>query len=121
MPSHRGTLHRPQPPGQATSTDDISVVTLGGDIDHHNTPHLSGVLLFPHGAASARTVVDLSAVTFIDSSGISAFITAHHAARRSGGWLRLVGPTDCVLRTIRLVGLDHVVPCYPTLRQALTC
>jgi len=96
------------------------VVTLGGDIDHNNTAHLSDVLLFPRGAAAARTVIDLSAVTFIDSSGISAFITAHHAARRSGGWLRLAGLTDCALRIVRLVGLDDIIPCYPTLRHALT-
>ncbi|MFF7858086.1 anti-sigma factor antagonist [Streptomyces sp. NPDC007904] len=119
MPPHHGAPHRPLPPGQTTATDDISVITLHGDIDHHNTAHLSAALLFPHGTAAARTVIDLDAVTFIDSSGINAFIAAHHAARRSGGWLRLARPTASVRGVIRIIGLDDVIPCYPTLRHAL--
>ncbi|GAA3494595.1 STAS domain-containing protein [Streptomyces prasinosporus] len=95
------------------------MVTLRGDIDHRNAAHLGASLLFPHGTATARTVVDLSAVTFIDSTGINALIAAHHAARRSGGWLHLAGLTGYVLHTIRLVGLDDVIPCHPTLRHAL--
>ncbi|GAA2230472.1 STAS domain-containing protein [Streptomyces nogalater] len=101
------------------ATDDISVITLHGDIDHDTIDHLRDVLLFPHGAATARTVISLSAVTFIDSSGINALITAHHAARRSGGWLRLAGPVASVLRVIQIVGLDSIIPCYATLPHAL--
>ncbi|MFI8194807.1 STAS domain-containing protein [Streptomyces sp. NPDC085946] len=119
MPAHHGALHRPLPSGQTTATEDISVVTLHGDIDHHNSDHLARTLLFPHGAATARTVINLSAVTFIDSSAINALITAHHAAHRSGGWLRLAGPAASVLHVIRIVGLDTIVPCYPTLHHAL--
>ncbi|CAL9657103.1 STAS domain-containing protein [Streptomyces sp. Tu 3180] len=119
MPAHHGAPHRPLPAGQTAATEDISVVTLHGDIDHHTIPHVRDHLLFPRGAAAARTVIDLSAVTFIDSSAINAFITAHHAAQRSGGWLRLAGPLESVLHLIRIVGLDGIIPCYPTLHRAL--
>ncbi|MFH8798093.1 STAS domain-containing protein [Streptomyces sp. NPDC017936] len=119
MPSPYGAPHRPLPPARATATEEVSVVTLHGDIDHHNAAHLGASLLFPRGTATARTVIDLSAVTFIDSSGINVLIAAHHAARRSGGWLHLAGLTGHVLHTIQLVGLDDVIPCHPTLRHAL--
>lgn len=119
MPSHYGAPHGRLSYGQTTAVEDISVITLHGDIDHHNIDHLRDVLLFPHGAATARTVISLSAVTFIDSSGINAFITAHHAAQRSGGWLRLAGPMESVMCIIRTVGLDGIIPCYPTLQRAL--
>ncbi|MER7491120.1 STAS domain-containing protein [Streptomyces pharetrae] len=119
MPAHYGAPHRPLPSAQTTATEDISVIALHGDIDHRNIDHLRDALLFPHGAAAARTVINLSAVTFIDSSGINAFITAHHAAQQSGGWLRLAGPIESVLRIIQIVGLDGIIPCYSTLHHAL--
>jgi stage II sporulation protein AA (anti-sigma F factor antagonist) len=64
-------------------------------------------------------VVDLSGVTFMDSSGINVLIAARNAVAGTGGWLRLAGPTESVLRTLRLVGLDEIIDCYPTLRDAL--
>ncbi|CAM5646666.1 hypothetical protein SCANM63S_02335 [Streptomyces canarius] len=119
MPPHHGARPRPLPSEQTAATEDISVVTLHGAIDHHTVDDLSNTLLFPRGAATARTVINLSAVTFIDSSGINAFITAHHAAQRAGGWLRLAGPIEPVLRVIQIVGLDEVMGCYPSTRRAL--
>ncbi|MEV5440862.1 STAS domain-containing protein [Streptomyces sp. NPDC052682] len=119
-PDH-GASPRPLPAGQAVTGEGISVVTLHGAIDHRSAAHLGATMLFPHGTAAARTVIDLTAVTFIDSTAINAFIAAHHAARRSGGWLHLAGLSASVLSTVRLVGLDEVIPCYPTLRHALAC
>lgn len=119
MPSHPGARPRHLPSEQTAAAEDISIVTLHGAIDHHNVDDLSDTLLFPRGAATARTVINLSAVTFIDSSGINAFITAHHAAQRAGGWLRLAGPVEPVLRIIELVGLHEIMGCYPSTCRAL--
>lgn len=41
------------------------------------------------------------------------------AVRDAGGWLRLAGPTEPVLRTMRLVGLDQIIDCHPTVHHAL--
>ncbi len=59
-------------------------------------------------------------VTFLDSSGINALITAYKALNAAGGWLRLAGTTDPVMFVIKLVGLDTVIACHATLREALT-
>jgi stage II sporulation protein AA (anti-sigma F factor antagonist) len=66
-----------------------------------------------------RVVIDLSQVTFMDSSGVNALIAAHQSALAAQGWLRLVVVRGAVLRTLQLVGLDTVVPCHPTLEDAL--
>ncbi|MFI2645172.1 STAS domain-containing protein [Streptomyces sp. NPDC018610] len=55
----------------------------------------------------------------MDSSGINALIAAHHAAQSHGGRLRLAAPSPAVLETIKIVGLTEVIPCHPTLRDAL--
>ncbi|MEU6366518.1 STAS domain-containing protein [Streptomyces sp. NPDC046931] len=99
--------------------DGVSVITVRGEIDHHTGGALSDALSLPEGAAASRMVVNLSGVTFMDSSGINILIAARNAADGAGGWLRLAGPTESVLRTLQLVGLDEIINCYPTLRDAL--
>lgn len=64
-------------------------------------------------------MIDLSGVTFMDSTGINLLIGADQAARGAQGWLRLAAPTEAVLRTMQLVGLDMIIPSYPTLGEAL--
>ncbi|WP_228974504.1 STAS domain-containing protein [Streptomyces sp. DH12] len=104
-----------------TSTDGIRVLTVRGELDHHTAPDLRRALTVTadDDPPTARSVLDLSAVTFMDSSGINVLVTAHQEAHRADGWLRLAAPSDSVMRVIELVGLDTVITCYPTLRQAL--
>jgi len=100
-------------------TDGIRVVTVRGEIDHA----VSGVLGAALRAADhrpPRIVADLSGVTFMDSSGINAFIGAHQAASGARGWLRIAGAREPVLRVLRLVGLDALIPCHPTVAQAMS-
>ncbi|MDL5199209.1 STAS domain-containing protein [Streptomyces sp. ALI-76-A] len=115
---------KPATPGQLsidhTAVDDVQVVTLRGEIDHTVTKELSEVLLSHDGATPPRTVVDLSGVTFMDSSGINVLITVHRTARDAQGWLRLAGTQEPVLRVLQLVGLDGVIPRHPTVEQAMS-
>ncbi|GGW80633.1 STAS domain-containing protein [Streptomyces galilaeus] len=103
-----------------TAIDGIQVVTVRGEIDHAVTEELTEALLVYGSVTPPRTVVDLSGVTFMDSSGINALIAAHQSMSDSQGWLRIVGAQAPVLRILELVGLDQVIGCHPTLEQALT-
>lgn len=49
--------------------------------------------------------VDLAAVTFIDSTVISALVTAHHAATAAGGALTLLNPGGQVQRVLTVTGI----------------
>lgn len=102
-----------------TETDDITVLVLEGEIDHQSVPGLTRALSPADTAAGHRVVVDLSRVTFMDSSGVNALISAFHTTQAAQGWLRLAGARGAVLRTLQLVGLDTFVPCHPTLEDAL--
>ncbi|MFI6037870.1 STAS domain-containing protein [Streptomyces sp. NPDC051315] len=102
-----------------TAVDGIRVVTLRGEIDHTVKHELSEALESSDGTPP-RTVVDLSGVTFMDSSGINIFVAAYKAASEVQGWLRIAGAQESVLRVLQLVGLDEVIHCHPTVEQALT-
>ncbi len=64
-------------------------------------------------------VLDLSAVAFIDSSGLGAIVAAMKnlgASRR----LVLAGLTPTVAKVFRLTRMDSVFSVYPTIDEALT-
>ncbi|MET7458151.1 STAS domain-containing protein [Streptomyces sp. NPDC005574] len=100
------------------TVDGVTVLTVHGEIDYQTASPLQNALPPADGTAGPRIVIDLGQVTFIDSSGINTLITAQRAVPDKG-WLRLAGTQGTVLRTLELVGLDTVIPCYPTVRDAL--
>ncbi|MEU3558069.1 STAS domain-containing protein [Streptomyces fragilis] len=115
----------PEPAGQAdylsvvtTTTDNIRVLTLSGEIDHH-TGDTFRRALDASGTPCPHVVVDMRQVTFMDSSGINILIAAHRALSEAGGWLRLAAAGEAVTRTLSIVGVDAVIDCRATLPQAL--
>ncbi|BCL26931.1 STAS domain-containing protein [Streptomyces aurantiacus] len=104
---------------ERSTVDGVRVITLCGELDHAARDVVGDVLHPPTGEVSPRTVADLTEVTFMDSSGINLLIAAHRAAEEAQGWLRVAAAQQPVLRVMELVGIDALIPCHPTLRQAL--
>lgn len=63
--------------------------------------------------------MDLSALDFCDASGLGALVNTYRTAQLHGGQLRLAIPPGRVLRVLQLTGLDHVLPVFPTVRDAV--
>ncbi|MER6186461.1 STAS domain-containing protein [Streptomyces sp. NPDC001652] len=103
----------------STAADGIRVLTLAGEIDR-DTGQTLRQALDAFGTPRPRIVVDLSRVTFMDSTGINILIAAHRSLTEAGGWIRLAAPTEAVLRVLQIVGVDTVIACRETLRQALS-
>ncbi|MFF1743233.1 STAS domain-containing protein [Streptomyces mirabilis] len=100
--------------------DGVLVVTVQGEIDHAVKDLLSQALLSEDGTVPPpRIVADLSSVTFMDSSSINVFITAHQRVSNAQGWLRIAGAQESVARLLHLVGIDQIIDCHPTVEQAL--
>ncbi|MCX5265760.1 STAS domain-containing protein [Streptomyces sp. NBC_00199] len=109
-------------PGQlsvaSTATDGIRVITVAGEIDFDTIEPLRQALDVPD-LPQPRIVIDVHQVTFMDSTGINLLITAYHAITGAGGWIRLAAPTEAVMHTLQLVGVDTLIECRETLREAL--
>jgi anti-sigma B factor antagonist len=64
-------------------------------------------------------VVDLSAVTFMDSTAIGVLINALRALGSRGGGLVLVCPTERIMRPFQITGLSEYLPIASSREEAL--
>lgn len=87
--------------------DGIVLLRLAGRLDAANAPALERTLTAARGEAP-RLLLELSAVDFLDSSGLGALVGALKSCRRAGGDLRLAAPSAPVARLLRLTALDRV-------------
>jgi anti-sigma B factor antagonist len=96
------------------------VVTCSGELDLNAAPELRFLLCQMMQLGTTDLVVDLTAVTFIDSTIIGVLTGRLRRLRGDGGSLVLVCTNDFVLRTIAIAGMDRVFEVYPTLAEGLT-
>jgi anti-sigma B factor antagonist len=84
------------------SFNERTVVTLTGELDLDSVDTLQAALA---QAANAGAVdVDMSGVTFMDSSGLRGLIGAYKKLAADGRRLRIVEPSDRVVRLLKLTG-----------------
>jgi anti-sigma B factor antagonist len=97
---------------------DCSVISVGGEVDMHTAAGLEQAL--QHAMqTSACLVVDLTQVTFIDSSGLGVLIGARRRATAAGGSLSLVRPPAIVRKLLAGTHLQQILPVHESLDDAL--
>lgn len=82
---------------------DTVVFELAGDLDPHTAPLLDAEL---EGASATEIVLDLSGVTFIDSSGLRSIVSCHERLAAAGGSLILRRPSEFARRVLDIAGLE---------------
>ncbi|MFI7115972.1 STAS domain-containing protein [Amycolatopsis sp. NPDC049868] len=100
----------------ASATD--TVVTVSGEIDLSVSDDLRKALDEELRFKPAALIADLSAVTFCDSSGFTAFVRIRANAEEAGVPFVLVTQERALLRPMSLLGLDAVLTVHPTLDSA---
>ncbi|HEX5878555.1 MAG TPA: STAS domain-containing protein [Actinomycetota bacterium] len=93
-----------------------TVLELVGEIDMAEAPRLTALL---SQAGSPHFVVDLTRLTFIDSTGLAVLVSGWRQASSTGGSMRLVGPQRAVSKMLQITGLDQVLPIHDSLEQAV--
>ena len=99
--------------------ENVGVFSLEGDFDLANVPELEESLLAVFGSGTPTVVVDLSGVTFLDSTMLRAMVTGRRQAEEQGGRLLLVRPQPMLWRVFEVVALDQVFSSYESLAAAL--
>jgi anti-anti-sigma factor len=95
------------------------VLTLTGEIDIETTWILAHALADAAAAHPPAVIVDLAAVSFMDSTGLTTLLVAHRNLTGQGSRIALAQVRQPVLRVLDLTGVDTVIPLYASVDQAL--
>lgn len=93
------------------------VIRFAGEIDLYGSPHAREVILDCLGKGR-NTLVDLNAVSYIDSSGVASLVEGYQTAKNNKLEFGLVKISDSVMNVLQLAHLDKVFPIYATVDDA---
>lgn len=99
--------------------DDLGVIVLSGEVDIYTAPQFRECLLELLDSGVKRLVVDLSQITFIDSTALGVLIGGVRRVHSSGGAMTIVVTTRPVERVLSITGLDRVFSMHATRDEAL--
>lgn len=107
---------------EVTFSDDggTPVVRASGEVDVSSAPELRAVLMtLPE--SSVKVVVDLSDVTFLDSTGLGVLVAAMKRFREGGatGSMHLVVTRPQILKVLEVTGLTSLFVVHDSLDGAL--
>jgi anti-sigma B factor antagonist len=94
--------------------DPANVLPLEGEIDLHVSPRLEHSLNSIIKNRPDHVVVDISGVTFIDSSGMAVLIRALQSMKEYGGRLTISGMNESVRPIFETARLDQVFVIDPS-------
>jgi anti-sigma B factor antagonist len=96
-----------------------SILDVAGEVDVYSAPTLRDRIADLLEASEPSLIVNLSDVTFLDSTGIGTLVAGLNRAVQLGGTLTLVCSHDRILKLFRITGLDAVFTIHPTVEDAL--
>ena len=95
------------------------ILPLEGEIDLHVAPQITASLTTLIEKKPSPVVVDLSKVSYIDSSGLAALIEAMQKVGKYGGKFALAGLQENVRPIFEIARLDQVFRIFPDTDSAL--
>lgn len=99
-------------------TDGLAVVTLAGEVDLYTAPRFHEVMLRGIDEGAGRVIVDLTAVTFLDSTALGVLVGGAKRLGTDGSPQIVCGPGN-VRRILEITGLAGVFAVRSTLDEAL--
>jgi anti-sigma B factor antagonist len=92
-----------------TSFGERNVLAVSGELDLYTAPRLHHELSAAlAGDEPPHVVVDMSGVSFCDSTGMNVLLAAHRSAVGRGGEVMLACPRSPVRKVLQVTGLDLI-------------
>jgi anti-sigma B factor antagonist len=104
---------------EVKNVNGAAVVALTGDVDLQTSPTVRQKLL-ESLELHVCIVVDLSAVNYIDSSGVASLVEAFQVSRKKGTTFSLASVSSAAMRVLSLARLDKVFTIHPSVEAALS-
>lgn len=96
---------------QSHKENQHSIIEIEGEVDLACSPDVRKALL-DILESEESLVVNLNAVTYIDSSGIASLVEAYQTAKKKKSGFALISVSDAVMNVLKLARLDQVFPIY---------
>jgi anti-sigma B factor antagonist len=100
-----------------TPGTDRYVITVSGEVDLATSPDLDAAIIAALDSGAGSLVVDLTDVSFMDSSGLGVIVRGLKRCREADKDLDLVITNERVLKVFGITGLDQVIPIHDSLED----
>ena len=104
----------------ASLTRELALVSVSGELDLHTAGCLEARIEEADTVGAGTVLVDLSEISFIDSSALEVLVRESKRLEGRGHSLVLVTNDPRTRRILEVTGLDRVLRAYATLQDALT-
>ena len=95
---------------RVTRADGALRITLEGEIDHHSAVNIRGRIDAQiEGLHPQKTVMDLSGIEFMDSSGLGLIMGRYALMQKLGGAFAVKNPNPRIVKIFELAGLEKIV------------
>ena len=98
--------------------DGVLEVKLMGEIDHHNAVNVrSDIDGLIFDLRPQKIVLDLSEISFMDSSGLGLIMGRYALIKDFGGTLSLRAPTVAVMKILTLAGMERMIKIEKSIKE----
>ncbi|MGW0136861.1 STAS domain-containing protein [Streptomyces sp. NPDC003299] len=99
--------------------EDVALVVVEGHLDLDTATEFQAHLANQLHHGRRHFLLDLSAVPFMDSSGMNIILRVYQEARDLPGTVHVIAPTPAVRRVLDLTGVSITVPISESVEDAL--
>ncbi|WIM88881.1 STAS domain-containing protein [Candidatus Mycobacterium wuenschmannii] len=99
--------------------NDVLIVSVRGGLDEVTAPSLATQLDESMIHQPRVLIVDLTAVHFMSTSGISLLVEMQRLTRSTSATLRVVADGPATSRPMHLLGVERLIELYPSMREAI--
>lgn len=102
----------PRDPGAA-------LVSVNGRLDAAAAPTFKQQITDAIAQGNVRLALHIAHVSFMDSTGLGALVSALKAARKANGDIGIIAPSPQVQKLLKLTAMDRVFRVFPSSDEAL--
>lgn len=99
--------------------DGTKILTVAGEIDVYTAPQFKEAVNGIIAGGQKHLVIDMSDVTYMDSSGFGTLLSATRRLRPQGGTINLVKCNSSIDRILRITRLNTVFNTYESIDDAI--
>jgi anti-sigma B factor antagonist len=100
--------------------DDLAIVSVSGEVDLETASQLGDHALDALRDVSPHVLLDLTGVTFMDSTGLKVLLSIQRRADLAGGSFAIAGASRSVRKILSVTGLDQTFTIHDTVDEAPT-